>query len=347
MDRSPSSAIAAKPGFFHRVALLLAFFAMAGTAFAWNDEGHMAIAYLAYERLNAATRKRVDALLKLNPDYAKWKAAIPVGTSEAEAKRMIFMIAATWPDQIRNDPQYADDGADNGNLPDGAPTSSQNIGYADRLRHKYWHFIDIPYSQDGMPLPPVPSPNIQTQIAAFRAALASRSSDDVKSYDLVWLEHLVGDVHMPLHAVTRVSRDMPKGDAGGNAESLCSAPCRDQLHGFWDRLVGSQRGIQPPQPTATGGPPQVDEAAELRSATSAARSLPAADASLAKEMSEAAWVRESFNAAKQYVYVAPIGAGQGPFAITSDYYEAARAVAERRVALAGARLGNLLNRELK
>ena len=323
------------------------FFAMAGTAFAWNDEGHMAIAYLAYERLNPATRKRVDALLKLNPYYAKWEAAIPAGVSEAEARRMIFMIAATWPDQIRTDPQYVDDGPNNGNTPDGSPASSQNIGYADRLRHKYWHFVDIPYSQDGTALPPVPSPNVQTQIAAFRAALGSSGSDDVKSYDLVWLEHLVGDVHMPLHAVTRVSADLPTGDSGGNTELLCSAPCRDQLHAFWDRLVGSQSGIQPPQPAAAGGLPQANEAGELRSATSAARSLPAADASLAKEMSEAAWVRESFNSAKEYVYVPPVGSGPGPFTITTNYYEAARALAKKRVSLAGARLGNLLNRELK
>jgi hypothetical protein len=313
--------------------------------FAWNDEGHMAVAFLAYERLHPATRARVNALLKLNPYYSRWLAAIPAGTSKEDTDRMIFMIAATWPDEIRFDQLYMDDGPRNGNQP-GGPEASRNIGYADHLRHKYWHFIDIPFSQDGTALPAVPGPNAQTQIAAFRATLGSAQSDDVKSYDLVWLEHLVGDVHQPLHAVTRVSAKMPDGDAGGGFELLCAAPCGNTLHLFWDRLVGSQSSIEPPaqQPTGTVRP---DLAAEIKSAMIAAEALPAPDARMAENKSEAAWVRESFNAAKSYVYVAPIGAGAGPFTITPGYFEAAKSVARARVALAGARLANLLNNELK
>jgi len=47
------------------------------------------------------------------------------------------------------------------------------------------------------------------------------------------------------------------------------------------------------------------------------------------------------------VYVAPIGAGDGPFTITPAYRIAAKKLAEQRVALAGVRLANLLNEELK
>ena len=73
-------------------------------AYAWNDQGHMAVAYLAYRQLNPVIRARTDALLKLNPYYAKWLAAIPKDTPPGDVNRMIFMIAATWPDQIRSDP---------------------------------------------------------------------------------------------------------------------------------------------------------------------------------------------------------------------------------------------------
>ena len=31
-----------------------------------------------------------------------------------------------------------------------------------------------------------------------------------------WLEHIEGDVHQPLHCVSRMLKSMPKGDAGGN-----------------------------------------------------------------------------------------------------------------------------------
>ncbi len=52
---------------------------------------------------------------------------------------------------------------------------------------------------------------------------------------------------------------------------------------------------------------------------------------------------ESFNLAKQYVYVPPIGTGVGPFTMTTAYFDAAKRVAEARIALAGVRLATLLN----
>jgi S1/P1 nuclease len=322
--------------------------------FAWNDEGHMAVAYLAYKGLKPATRNRVDSLLELNPYYSKWRSVIPPGTSEADTKMMIFMIAATWPDEIRSDAHYISDGLDNGNTPDG-PTSAQNIGYSDHLLHKYWHFIDIPYSQDGTPLPAIPAPNAQTQIATFRAALASSASDDVKSYDLSWLEHLVGDIHQPLHAVTRVSADAPKGDQGGNLVTLCTAPCTNVLHSFWDRLVGGQDPLPgPPPERQTDGKAQAvvafpppDIPAELKSAINAAKTLPTPSPRVAEKMDESIWVQESFDAARENVYVPPIALGLGPFTITPAYLVEARSVARGRVALAAVRLANLLNRNLK
>ena len=53
-------------------ALLLFLFTSLAPALAWWDEGHMQIAYLAYKRLDPAVKDRVDALLKLNPDYSNW-----------------------------------------------------------------------------------------------------------------------------------------------------------------------------------------------------------------------------------------------------------------------------------
>jgi hypothetical protein len=52
--------------------------------------------------------------------------------------------------------------------------------------------------------------------------LRSAASDDVKSYDLAWLEHLVGDVHQPPHAVSRFTHEAPAGDRGGNSVHLCA-----------------------------------------------------------------------------------------------------------------------------
>jgi hypothetical protein len=43
----------------------------------------------------------------------------------------------------------------------------------------------------------------------------------------------------------------------------------------------------------------------------------------------------------------PIGVGAGPFTVDAEYRKNARAVAAERVALAGARLANMLNSALK
>jgi len=323
-----------------QAALALCLLALAAPAFAWNDEGHMAVAYLAYQRLKPATRARANALLKLNPYYSKWRALLPPGTSDADADQAIFMIAATWPDQIRTDPAYMDDGPNGGNAPPPGPTATQNIGYADHLRHKYWHFINMFFSQDGSKLPRTQTPNAETQIRAFRRAIGSNASDDVKSYDLTWLEHLVGDVHQPLHAITRVSASFLDGDAGGSLLLLCPAPCNNNLHLFWDRLIGTQSGLKTPGP-------EPDLATEVRLAMNEAQVLPAPDPSLVPKTSEHVWLQESFDLGKQYVYVGPVGPVPGPVKLTPEYYGTAKRIAEQRVALAGARLGNLLNQELK
>ena len=50
---------------------------------------------------------------------------------------MVFMVAATWADRIKSDPDYHTDGTHNGNRPPNAPSASQNIGYDDLARHEY------------------------------------------------------------------------------------------------------------------------------------------------------------------------------------------------------------------
>jgi len=311
---------------FAVLGITLLIMSRATSAFAWNDHGHMMVAAVAYRQLAPGVRARVDALLKLNPFYQRWLDQLPPALPAFERPAALFMIAATWADQIKGAPEYSDDGTAGGNRPAG-PVASLNKGYDDLLRHKYWHFVDIPFATDRSPLPPVPVPNIIERIAVFRAAVASGASDDLKSYDLCWLMHLVGDIHQPLHVITRVSKAQPNGDDGGNLVGLCAAPCRDTLHGFWDGILGSDRS-----PTAV---------------MQDASALPTADVSRARDLDPAHWAAEGFALAKTAVYVAPIGEGPGPFVITPTYEQNARDLAKTQVALAGARLAALLNTSLK
>jgi len=291
----------------------------------------MMVAYIAYQELTPHTKARANALVRKNPNYKTWLKWIPPGVSKAESNEMLFMIAATWPDQIKGDASYKNDGDHGGNRPEGSPDPSGNHGYSDKLRHKYWHFVDTPFSVDGTTLPPTPTPNAGERIALFRSVLASTKGDALKSYDLVWLLHLVGDVHQPLHCATRVSAAAPAGDDGGNGVALSCPECAPKLHTFWDDLPGMALtipdGIQP--------------------AIEAAKALQKADPANAAKSDEKEWIAESFQAAQDTVYQPPIGAGSGPFSVTQAYNDAATKLALDRVALAGARLGKLLNGELK
>jgi hypothetical protein len=300
-------------------------FVVAGRAQAWDSFGHMEVAAVAYEKLAPKTKRRVAALLKLNPSYTYWI----VGAKGGDRDRAAFMKAATWADSIKDDPAYTNDQQDG--------PASRNVGYADKLQHRYWHFIDRPFSPDGTPLIQPKAPNAATQIALFRSVLGTAGAgDDLKSYDLVWLLHLVGDVHQPLHCVSRFDGADPAGDRGGNAVRITGntlpAVCEDprcslgppaNLHAFYDDIAGAGYAT----------------AAIL----AAAATLPAADAAKAAILDETVWTEEGLALATSRIYVAPIGAGDGPFTIDRRYQSAALALGKQRIALAGARLANLLD----
>src|SRR5262249_42088861 len=275
----------------------------------------MMVAAVAYQKLNQSKKDRGDALLLLNPDRDNWLDLIPASTPASKVKMMVFMVAATRADRIKSDPDYHTDGTHNGNRPPNDATAGQNIGYDDLARHKYWHFVDLPFSDDHTAFPAVPTTNAQTQIAAFRAVLASTSNDPnlgkLKSYDLSWLLHLVGYVHQPLHSTTRVSTTKPDGDDGGNGVKLTSPA---NLHTFWDDVLGG------------GDAPST--------ALNAVMTLPPAPEGAADDLNVDHWIQESFDAAKQTSYKSPpIGAGAGPFTLSLAYKTAAQNLAKERIVL--------------
>jgi hypothetical protein len=287
---------------------------------AWDGDGHMQVAEIACKHRTTASRARVSELLKLNPNYHTWIAHVPA----AKREQMAFVMAATWPDFIKTATGYTNDT----DRPPPGPASSQNIGYSDHLQHRYWHFIDTPFSTDGTALVQPAAPNAKTQIELFTAAIGSAdASDDIKSYDLVWLEHLVGDVHQPLHATSRFSADLPTGDRGGNSVALCASPCKNELHAFWDNVLGTSK-------SATTAITAADKLA----------APPAAGAAIADDQ---VWITESFEAAKQFVYASPVGPGAGPYTLDTAYKSRAKTEAKDRIELAGVRLANLINANLK
>jgi hypothetical protein len=305
-----------------RLAVVVLLLSACLQALAWNSVGHMTVAYAAYQQLTPAEKARVAVLLKLNPYYSKWLGFIPAGTSDADRDMYVFMMAATWPDEIK---AMGSGYTGNDNPPRGE-SPSLNVGYSDKQAHKYWHFVNTPFSQDGTALPAVGVPTATQKIGVFRQALASSEPDLLKSYDLVWLLHLVGDVHQPLHCATRVTKAKPHGDEGGNLV-VVDGPDKE-LHAFWDDAVGE------------------GDTQDFMKAVTVGQSLPPADASLAADAKEDDWAAESFSLAKSNVYIDPVGPGLGPYNLAGSYTTNTQQLAEQRIALASARLANLLKTAL-
>lgn len=311
-----------------RLAALLAVFPMAfcAPAQAWWDEGHMQIAYLAYNRLSPAVKERADVLLRLNPDYPNWIAAAPAGKEKIYA----FVHAATWADDIKTKADYYDDQPTDS-------TAEKNVPYG-HLKHAYWHFKDTLYSPDGTPLPPPVSVDAVSQLKLMITALPSSShaSENLRSYDLTWTLHLVGDLHQPLHAIDRYTAPISDkdGDRGGNEEMVIPATGQTlPLHAYWDSLFGGYSSVFGAMFDAD------DKANGLGKVTP--------DAAKALELDPDLWAQESFELAKQNAYAPPVRPDKTPVQLTRDYETNARNVTRNQAALAAARLANLLNMVLQ
>ena len=322
---------------------------------AWGNAGHEAVAYVAWQQMTPATRARVLELLKQVPTlhnadntqsidgYAEWVAHLPAGLTQDQQNLYLFMQAATWADSIKH--RWLTDS----DTPPAGITTEVNIGYTDKMSHGYWHFVDRGFASDNSKVPATPVPNAVTQIVALRQFIASNEDDLLKSYDLIWLLHLVGDVHQPLHGTVRYYAGA--GDEGGNTvmikltpamqkqfEGTLSKSAPSELHAFWDDLPGEGQ----PAPA-------------LPVAAAFAENLPQASAKEAADSDPSDWAAESLTIAKKDAYAPPIGPGPQPAAssgssaypITTAYYNKAMSDAKSRIALAGARLAKLLNENLK
>ncbi|MCZ8548591.1 S1/P1 nuclease [Mesorhizobium qingshengii] len=318
-------------------------------ASAWWDEGHMRIAAMAWDQLTPAARAEASRLVRMNPQYFSWMIAIPqpYDGSARDLDRYAFIRAAVWADDIKEMKDYKDASTkDNAKT----ETAGRNIGYSDKLIHGYWHFKDIPYQRDGSVPPPADPVDAATQIKAFTAALpkAAGMSDDIRSYDLVWLLHLIGDVHQPLHSTALFTKeftakwkaqDKPdQGDRGGN-EIMVTPANGDpvNLHAYFDGMFGGYSTVYGAifDTFDKSGNPY----------------LPPADGTEAAITDPDVWVTESNKLAIDTAYAAPVLDANGNVVqqaeLTRQYETKARNVSKLQIPLAAARLAHLLNEALK
>ena len=237
------------------IAMCSALMTMPRAALAWNDTGHMTVALIAYRQLDDATKQKVSTILKAHPHYQLYLIENkPEGVSEDE---WAFMRASTWSDFIRP----------------ARPGSEYELFKGPEItkyHQPYWHYITIPFvppmerkhlitpvassgtsqpdspattrSSFSLPLKPA-EPNALTAMNDNAKILGSADAkDEDRAVALAWLEHLIGDIHQPLHAASLFSRLYPTGDKGGNSQAIKVDGWVMNLHSFWDGILGNSDG---------------------------------------------------------------------------------------------------------
>lgn len=213
-------------------------------SFAWLGKGHEQIADIAWLQLSEAAKKEIGEIL-----MAGDKEFVPLSTKESDV-RAAFRKAATWADWIKEnkvskfEPNIL---AWNAKYQPGYDANDK-----DREAHrcKRWHYFDIPINFSG-DKPGVEGSNALIALTTARYELATLGRQTPKDratqcWWLYWMEHVIGDLHQPLHCVSSYAFDA-RGDAGGNFFKL-GIPIADNpskmtnLHFYWD--AGIENAIQ-------------------------------------------------------------------------------------------------------
>jgi hypothetical protein len=195
----------------------------------------------------------------------------------------------------------------------------------DRPETKPWHYVDIEIGSAGYDAKrDCPAGDcIVGAIAREEAILRDRNAGrDQRAEALVWLIHLLGDLHQPLHCAD-------DHDRGGNQVTLWTNGRRSNLHAVWDRAPTFL-------PEAEGGQ---DVAAEILDG----RITPAERRAWRTGRPDI-WANESFRIARDRIYAPMLAAGG---ARNVGVAPPDGRIVRGQIEKAGIRLAMILDRDLK
>lgn len=303
---------------------------MAAPVHAWNRAGHMVTGAIAYQVLKQDDEKtiaKVVALLKKHPDFPRWD-KMAQKLNEDERDLFLFMQAARWADDARDNPKFY-------------PPDQQN----DKL-----HYINFPFTPKGQPdsvkTAPPDEKNILRGFTDKRSVLIGKGDDAERAVALSWVAHLVGDVHQPLHTTSLFTTQFQYegnkliGDRGATRFYIRATEGSEpiSLHKYWDDLIIGSDGFQDVRNKATALRLRKDFAKDKLT-------------ELAVVEFQQWAVKESLPLAKEFVYRDGKLEGSGKKSdaptLPLDYAKTVQPIAERRAVLAGYRLAAVLQKALE
>jgi hypothetical protein len=209
-------------------------------------------------------------------------------------------------------------------------TMASVASWADEIRRARpetgtWHYIDIPIDKPHLDMArDCPHGDcVIAKIADFRKVLADPSTPaPARREALLFLIHLVGDMHQPLHCANN-------NDKGGNAVHVQFFGQPSNLHSVWDSGLLGRMGSE-------------EQLFPALSEESARR-----EKKFAKGTVED-WAEQSHMATVKIVYgKLPQAAPGQPVVLDAAYEQAADPLIRLQIEKAGARLARVLNEALK
>ena len=184
-------------------ARVLTLLLLAAPSWSWGSVGHRIIAIIAEQRVSPVVREKIRAIL-------------------VDGKYSLADIS-NCADRLRSADQRPED-EDCRMLAGVVPPVNAT-----------WHYIQIPVPTKAKKLQPFcPQDNCVTaRIASFAETLRDSKDPAEQRQALLFLVHLVGDIHQPLHVVNRAC------DMGGNSERVNfyiagKKLAHENLHTVWD-----------------------------------------------------------------------------------------------------------------
>lgn len=254
-------------------------------ALAWNALGHRLIAQIAYDQFDASTKKKIN---HYNHQV-----------NLVYKPPLSFVNAGPWLDSMRD---------------------------VSGIARPSMHYIDNPWSLDGTPTRPARVPNAVTAINGIIARLQQPSlSSYEKGIHLRELEHLIGDLHQPLHAIDGFSKAHPQGDRGGNLLLLKKSPIGNNLHRYWDNGGGLLLSKK-----------KLTRRAVQQMAKQIEQQWPCQPDNNSFEPQQ--WARQSYHVAIQHAYVI-----HDQSILSVAYAWKVQEISARQISLAGCRLYKILS----
>lgn len=204
-----------------------------------------------------------------------------------------------------------------------------------------WHYINLPFRKgDTSNSFSGGEQNVVWAIKRFSTILGDKKQPAAeRQRALTWLLHFVGDIHQPLHGTSRPSEAWPTGDRGGNEYKVKSPTGLGfevrNLHFLWDIGCGAYGEIDRP----------VTEAAKLTITgigNVIRKDFPRKSIANLAKTDPMFWAQESRDLAVDFVYSTP--ENEVP---NNDYLKKGRQISRKRIATAGYRLADLINRLLQ